>query len=197
MSGRRGAFTLLELVVALAIAALVATLAYAALRAGTDAGVRLGSFQRTTARQALLRALVSDALRHLADAGSAAESAFVIDRSVGVDGTPIAGVRFLSRGIATPMGAGEVWRVALTPTAAGLRFRAEPRDHPNAGTLVALLPDVRGMEIRALRLADSAWVDDWHSPTALPIAVALRFSGATGAKLGSVLVVATTADAAP
>ncbi|MGZ8470574.1 MAG: PulJ/GspJ family protein, partial [Gemmatirosa sp.] len=64
MSARRG-FTLLEVMVALVVSAMVVTLAYGAAQAGFDTEARLREGQAAARATTAWRALLGDALRHV------------------------------------------------------------------------------------------------------------------------------------
>jgi prepilin-type N-terminal cleavage/methylation domain-containing protein len=188
---RRG-FTLLELMVALVIASVVALLAYGTARAGMDASDRLEHHRTTIEGQALLRALLLDALRHPTEGGGLAmdDTLFVLEDAVGSNGLPQDAVQFFTRGITPPLGATDTWSVTLVSGPDGLRMHAVPQEGSRATPIDALLATARGLNVRVLaRTADSVWTDRWDVVGRLPAAVALEFFDARGTRLAAPLIV--------
>jgi len=187
---RRG-FTLLEVMAAIVVTAVVALLVFGTARLGIDTDERLEAFRSELEAQAILRTLLVDALRHPVEGGGAAmnDTLFLIEDAVRSDGLAADGLHFLSRGIASPLGASAPWSVVLVPAGAGLRLSAMPAAGPGAG-VSALLPSAYGLNVRVLaRTADSAWADVWDAPGRVPAAVRLEFLAADGTFAGPPLVV--------
>jgi prepilin-type N-terminal cleavage/methylation domain-containing protein len=188
---RRG-FTLLELLVALVITSVVALLAYGTARAGMDTSERLERHRAAVEGQALLRALLLDALRHPTEGGGLAmdDTLFVLEDAVSTEGVPLDAVQFFTRGITPPLGATDTWLVTLSPTAEGLHMHAVPQGLRKATPIDALLANARGLNVRVLgRTADSVWSDRWDVAGRVPAAVALEFFDARGARFAAPLIV--------
>ncbi|MEO7367277.1 MAG: prepilin-type N-terminal cleavage/methylation domain-containing protein [Gemmatimonadaceae bacterium] len=181
---RRG-FTLIELMVSIVLTGLVAMLAYGSVQAGLDSSARIEDYRRTTESEALTRSLIADALRHLSDAPSGA--VFEIERTV--ESGDI--LRFVSRGVTGPLGAGALWRVELGPSRDGFHFSALPLEgnlNPIRGSVASL----RSISVRVLRAPDDVqWQDHWESTRQFPSAVEVSFLDSRGASSGSPLLVAT------
>jgi prepilin-type N-terminal cleavage/methylation domain-containing protein len=189
---RRAGFTLLEIMVALVITGVVALLAYGTLRAGLDTGERLDEYRTNVETQAIVRALLLDALRHPPDEGGAAmnDVLFTIEDATSGAGLPIDGVRFFSRGVAPPLGVSATWSVTLEPSAGGIRLLAVPVGANQGAPIEAMLPNAHGLSVRVLaRSADSIWSDRWEVAGRVPAAVAIEFLSDLGVAVAPPLVV--------
>lgn len=178
-------FTLIEIMVSIVLTGLVAMLAYGSVQVGLDSSARIETYRRTTESEALTRSLIADALRHVSDAPSGAS--FEIERTVESGDV----LRFVSRGVSGPLGAGALWRVEIGPSAAGLQFSAVPLEgnlNPIRGSVASL----RAISVLVLRASDDAeWQDRWESTRQFPTAVEISFRDSDGAPSGSPLMVTT------
>lgn len=181
---RRG-FTLIELMVSIVLTGLVAMLAYGSVQAGLDSSARIETYRRTSESEALTRSLIADALRHVSDAPSGAS--FEIQRTV--ESGDI--LRFVSRGVSGPLGAGAVWRVEIGPSANGLQFNAVPLEG-NLNSISGSVASIRSISVRVLRAPDdNEWQDHWESTRQFPAAIEISFVDSHGASSGLPLMVAT------
>lgn len=186
---RRG-FTLLEVMVALVVSGTVVLLAYATLSGGMDVDARVTRLQAEEQAMTIVRAMVSDAVRHATlDDGVGGVAGVRTER--GADGR-VRAVRLATRGIATPHGATAPWTLQLRTDSAGLRLDATPVQGPGA-PLQVRVPVVRSLAIRFLAPAEVTWRDAWEDSTRLPAAIELGFRTATGAAVGAPVVVRTAA----
>jgi prepilin-type N-terminal cleavage/methylation domain-containing protein len=184
----RRAFTLLELIVSMAVAGIIALLVYGSASAGFDTRDTLARHRATAESELRARILLADALRHAtdeADAGVAFELLDAMDNQ----GLPSDQLTFLSRGILPPLGASAPWTVALAPSPEGLVVRAAPAHATSSGSIVARLDRVRGLDVQAMSLADRTWSSTWASTGQLPAAVQLTFYDAAGSVVGVPLIV--------
>lgn len=189
MRARRG-FTLIEIMVTIVVTSVVALLAYGTARIGFDTNDRLERYRDSSQAQVLVRNLLIRALRHPAEGGGAAMN----DTLFAIDGD--GGFRFLSRGMAYPLGTGAPWQIAVTTGRAGVHVRAAPPGSQNDVIVNALWPEPRGMRVRVLdRTASTAWQDRWRVAGRVPAAVWVEFVSATGVAVAPPLVVHTTLDA--
>jgi prepilin-type N-terminal cleavage/methylation domain-containing protein len=168
---RRGGFTLVEVLVTLTVTSLVATLAWATLGAGYDAGNRVRSAHDGLAAQVAARSLVTTALR-LAEGGTpGGDAVFVLSRMP--DGVAQR-LQVRSRGVAEPFGASATWTVTLDAGPAGLEFLATPLE-PGAPPVRAELPSAEGASIVvAAAGTPDTWLDDWPRTDLAPAVVAVR-----------------------
>jgi type II secretion system protein J len=192
----RAGFTLVELLVAIMITSVIALLAYGSARAAFDTDDRLARARSAVEGAGAMRALVSDALRHAVPAVSDDQLAFELQAGTRADDLPADRVRFVSRGLVPPLGAGTAWLVTVGVAADGLVVDAVPVTG-DAAPVRALVPGVAGLRVRALASDGGAWARAWDAPARLPRGVELRLLRADGALAGAPIVVALDAAAAP
>jgi prepilin-type N-terminal cleavage/methylation domain-containing protein len=190
---RSPGFTLLEVMLAIVITGVVALLAYGTASAGFDTRERLQEYRTTTGSEVILRAFLVDALRHPVEPGGLAmnDTLFWIDDQLSADGSPADAVAFLSRGLASPLGASNVWTVKLSTTQAGLRLDAAP-NHPSDGIapITMLVRDVTGLNVEVLdRSADFQWRPTWDAAGRVPAAVKIEMISARAPGQRSSIVV--------
>ena len=184
----RRAFTLLELIVSIAVGGIIALLAYASASAGFDTRDALARYRATSETGLRARSLLADALRHASDAADAGMSAFELLDASDARGLPSDQLTFLTRGIAPPLGASPLWSVTIVPSGKGLLVRATPVGS-GAAAVSATLDRVRGLDVQVMSLADRSWTTEWPSTGQFPAAVQLTFYDAAGALAGAPLVV--------
>lgn len=154
---RRG-FTLLELLVALTLAAIAMAMAYQLFAAAAEGARRLSQADRRSVRQANAHRWLDDAWRNL-EVGTAEAGGF--------DGAP-AEASF-SSWLLTAHGWPERRRVTLMHDGEALRARWGAAE-------VTLVEGVAGVEFDYLLEpgADARWVRAWVSPASAPLAVRMR-----------------------
>ena len=182
---RRG-FTLLELLVAIVLAGVVALLVYGAARAGSDTEARLSASRRRWQAERAMRTLLEDALRNARPPTRAGDAAFTLHAQTSGAGVPQDQLTFVTRGGFPPLTADADWRVTIETTAAGLSVIALPLSVRTPERVVGSLPEVTGLEIRVLAPSGGPWSRQWVLAAAFPRAVALTFwtdSGPRGAPL--------------
>jgi prepilin-type N-terminal cleavage/methylation domain-containing protein len=189
--GCRRGFTLIELVVALTIAGLIALAARAALVAGIDTQDRVQAHTMRTEGDARFRAIVVQALRHMVDAPVTGIAPFVLRDTIDAAGKQSHVVEFYSRGLALPAGTGAVAHVRLEPLADGLTITAVRSD--GVRLLRGVAPGIAAFHAR-LQTPAGAWLDAWPRSLQIPSAVALELTpiGATGPNERSVPLIVTT-----
>ena len=188
--GARRAFTLLEVIIALAVTALVATLAASALHAGLDVRERVYAHRVTTEAEARATSWIATMLRHAPLANAVDEPLLRITQVALRDasGQSADELTFLSQGVEAPLGTGEIWRVTLTTRNDGLHVRATPVNvASNRIPLETVLPHVSVFVAEALDAhggpANSAmWRRDWPVLRAMPTAVRLTFGVRDGSQ---------------
>ena len=185
----RPAFTLLELIVSIAVAGIIALLAYGSASAGFDTRDALARYQATSEAELRARTLLADALRHATDDADSARAAFEIEDAVDQRGLASDRLTFLTRGIVPPLGASARWIVTLSAGARGLDIIAIPTEAAAGSPIIARLANVRGLDVQAMSLAERRWNSSWVSTAQVPAAVRLTFYDATGTQVGSPLVV--------
>ena len=186
MTARRG-FTLIEVMIALVIGGVVVVLAYSTLLAGMDVQYRVSAARDADASTTAMRAMLSDAVRH-AVAGDARDMRGLHTESDG-SGRATA-LRFISRGIAAPLGGSAAWQVALSTDSSGVVLDAAALD----GSRAPLHLGSRGAQtfaVRFLAIEDGSWRTRWDDPARLPAAVEVRFLDAHGRDTMAALVART------
>jgi type II secretion system protein J len=196
MSNRR-AFTLLELIVSIAVGGIIALLAYGSASAGFDTRDVLARYRATSEAALRARSLLADALRHASDEADAGAAAFQLLDASDTHGLPTDQLTFLTRGIAPPLGASALWSVTIAPSARGLLIRATPAFSTGDAPISAVLDGVRGLDVQVMSLADRSWTTAWPSTNQLPAAVQLTFYDASGGLAGPPLVVRLGLESVP
>ena len=107
----RRAFTLLELIVSISVAGIIALLVYGSASAGLDTRDALDRYRAGAEAEMRARLLLSDALRHATDEVDAGSVAFGLADATDARGLPIDQLTFATRGIAPPLGASARWMV--------------------------------------------------------------------------------------
>ncbi len=182
---RRAGFTLLELIVALVLTAVAVTIAGSALRTASTAGERVAQHRATLERDARLRTMLTDMLRHAPSAESVDEPLLSIVPAAGTSTRTTSQLVFLTKGVRAPFGTGSTWRVVLGVTDEGLVLEAAPIGSTrDASMLRAVQPGVTAMSVRVLEQSvpgaggrSAAWRSDWPLAQARPAMIALDFDG--------------------
>lgn len=180
--GRAG-FTLIEVMMALVISGLVASLAYAAAQAGFDTDARVSAYRDGRARDGVVRAILSDALRHQVDGVRGGSAVFTLDDRVDTEGRDADSVAFVTRGIVSPMGASAPWQLSVWREGTVLRIAGGPlADAPDAAPPFAMrVEHVTGFDVRALgRGLAARWSTEWPDADQAPDAFALRIAADGG-----------------
>jgi len=185
---RRG-FTLLELIVSIAVSGIIALLVYGSASAGFDTRDALARYRATNEAELRVRTMLADALRHASDEADAGTLPFDLVDATDPRGLPLDQLTFLTRGVLPPLGGSARWSMTLTPTARGLLVRAAPVEPAGAGSISAVLEQIRGLDVQVASLADASWSAAWPSSGQLPAAAQLTFYDVAGAPVGAPMVV--------
>ena len=182
---KRG-FTLVEVVVALTIAGIIALAARAAVTGGFDTEERVQVHAALTERDARFRALLVTAIRHMTDAPTAGVTPFTLRDTVLAETGPSHVVEFYSRGLSFPAGSGATLRVQLVPADEGLTIQA--LDEHGFPRVSGIASGVAGMRMRVRTLAGE-WLDGWPRTLQLPAAISMDFTPRTGVATPAPLIV--------
>ncbi|MBC8087989.1 MAG: prepilin-type N-terminal cleavage/methylation domain-containing protein [Phycisphaerae bacterium] len=186
MTRSRSGFTLIEVMTAITVTALVATVAAAALRAGLDVRERVGRHRVTVDAEARATEWIATMLRHPPVASAVEEPLLTIRRMA--DGSD--SLTFLSQGVELPAGTGRIWRVTLHTKADGLHLHAVPlRDSRGSVPLESVLPHLNTLRVEALgpSTARGEWLQEWPVLRSMPRAVRLTFAADNGASRAPVV----------
>lgn len=176
---KRRAFTLVEVMVALVVTGLVVSLAYGAMQAGFDTEGRLDAHRAGEEREGAMRALLVDALRHQVAGVRGGDEVFALVDRAATGGASVDSLRLTTRGVATPLGSSEAWRVALWLAGDTLQLRAVSL--PGGVPVEARLGGVRAFDVQALgRGLASPWTNVWLEGDVAPDAIALSLVHADG-----------------
>jgi prepilin-type N-terminal cleavage/methylation domain-containing protein len=186
-------FTLLEVVVALTITALITTMALVAADVSLASGERVAQHRATTEVQLQFRALLMDALRHAVPGNGPVDTVFAIGTGYTPNGLRADTLTFRSRGLTALAGAGDEWQVTVYHDGVSVLLRALT-DDPAMPVLQTRLDDVQGLALRVIPPADSVWSERWSGPGTVPRALEARFIGRDGQLLGVPLVTRVGAE---
>lgn len=183
-------FTLIEVMVALTITALVATLAGAALRAATDVRERVQLHRTTVDSEARMLSWLATMLRHPPAASAVDESLLTITQTANGSDS----ITFLSQGVDGTAGVGPVWRVSVAARDDGLHLHASPINRMTARVpLESVLPHVRQLSAQALEpnnmsAGSAQWRTDWPVIQGMPRALRVTLLGTKGEPHTSVVL---------
>jgi prepilin-type N-terminal cleavage/methylation domain-containing protein len=167
----RRAFTLVEVIVAITIAGIIALAARAALVAGMDTEERLQLHTASSEGDTRFRSLLTDALRHMTDSPAPGLAPLAVRDTV-VDGRSSQTAEFYSRGLGFPAGTGAILRVVVAASSGGLTITALRAD--GAVVMRGVAPSLAAMSVRAKTPAGQ-WLEVWPQTLQVPVAVALAF----------------------
>ena len=178
----RAAFTLMELLVAIVVAGIVALLVYGA------AGAAIATQERLTARRAAaqteraMRAVLTDALRNARSSTRFGETTLVIEDGATPAGRPADRLSFVTSGGTPPLTDEVDWRVVFESTADGVTLTGVPLGMSNPPHVVVRAPGLVGVDVRALRPGATAkWTEGSAAFAQVPRAVEITYWSDTAA----------------
>jgi len=146
----RKGFTLLELLIAIVLAGIVALLVYGAVSVGTDTQERVLGARREIAAKNAFRATLIDALRNARAASYQAEPLLELDNRVDPNGLPRDRLSFITAGSGPPLTPDTEWAVTLESAGSSLRLLARAVGVAHTPTVVMNLPDATGLDVLLL-----------------------------------------------
>lgn len=175
MTARRG-FTLLELMVAIVLAGVVALLVYGAVDAATGTQERLAAQRRALQSARAARATLHDALRNAQPARIRGDTAFLLEDRRDAAGRPLDRLSFIAAGAFPPLTSDADWAVTVEPTPEGLLLTAQPIGVAAPPRVILGAPGVVGLDVRVQEMTrERAWADRWRFPALVPRAVELTY----------------------
>ncbi|MBL0937941.1 MAG: prepilin-type N-terminal cleavage/methylation domain-containing protein [Gemmatimonadaceae bacterium] len=184
MSTSRRGFTLLELLMALTLTAIVGTVAGSALMAARNTSERIAAHREQEGRRLQFTEALRDLLRHAPHASQHEHALLALGHDAGG-----ATLTFLSRGLESPFGTGAIWLVDVHTDSTGLVMRAQIADSDvNAEAAPALewrVPEARALQVQVAAAAGTQgieWREDWPLARTRPALLMLAWSDQNGAR---------------
>ena len=143
---RPSGFTLLELLVAIVVAGVVALLVYGILGVALDTEARVTARRDVLQREIAFREVLSQALRAVRQADLSEPATFVLEESEGPDGLPRDRLSFVTAGGTPPLTGDADWHVTVEATDEGLALAAYPAGLAAPRATVLRLPGVTGLD---------------------------------------------------
>lgn len=195
----RAGFTLLEVLLALTLTAVAATVAGAALQTARQAATRVAEFQDRTEPTQQMQDALQDLLRHAPPAEQVDEPLLALRHGPTADT-----LTFLSRGVQQPFGTGTVWRVQMYTDRAGLTVRAEPV-HASVAAAEGIpavewhVPAASELSVALASFEGNGltWRHEWPLQRARPAGVRLSWRAANGEAVEQLISLLPLAEAAP
>jgi prepilin-type N-terminal cleavage/methylation domain-containing protein len=177
---RRG-FTLVEVMLAIALTGIVAVLVYGASGIALDTEVRLAERELRLRSAEAWYAVARDALRNLRPSGGTAQPTLIVTPGTDPMGRPRDRLELITAGGTPPLTSDADWRMRLEVTERGLVLTARPIGVRTPGLEIAGMAGVTGLRVRVLDGRDEpGWLDAWNDPRLLPGAVEVTFWADSG-----------------
>jgi type II secretory pathway component PulJ len=149
---RRWGFTLLEVVLAVTMAAITGMAAASAVQAASTASDRVTRGRRAAEGETRLRTLLTDAARHIPPASMVEGARLRLD---GEADRPV--LRFASRGVVPPFGTGGIWWVTVWRSGDSLLVEAVPPTASTGAMRRLAVPGVTRLSVRVLDAEARPW----------------------------------------
>jgi type II secretory pathway pseudopilin PulG len=180
---------LLELLIAIVLASVVALLVYGTAAVGTDTQERVLAARRNIATQNAFRATLVDALRNARAASYRGETVLTLEDRVDASGRPADRLSFVTAGGGPPLTSDTEWAVTLEPTGSGVQMVARAVGVVRAPAVVVNLPGAVGLDVRVLTPGPfGEWEESWGMYDPLPGAAGLTFWVHQGATAEDIVV---------
>jgi prepilin-type N-terminal cleavage/methylation domain-containing protein len=184
----RRAFTLMEVLVAIVLAGVVALLVYGIAGAAIDTQRRLVLERQSLQSARAIRAVLTDALRNARPATRFGESAFSVEAAADGAGQPLDRLSFVSAGGTPPFTSDVNWQVTVAASADGLVMTGTPVGLADPRAVSMSVPGITRLEIQTLRYGTTRWSADRGSFAQLPRAVRIVFHVDSGAVIPAIQV---------
>ena len=179
MKGPSG-FTLLELLVAIVVAGIVALLVYGTAAAGRETQARLTERRHAMELAQAFHSTLEDALRNARPTGVSGDSAFWMVARRDARGRPSDRLWFVTAGSTAPLTADADWQVSIEPDSDAIVMTCTPVGVARRPVIIRYR-GATGLEIHALDFSSPpAWVQAWRFPSFVPAAIELRFWNDSG-----------------
>jgi prepilin-type N-terminal cleavage/methylation domain-containing protein len=173
---QRSGFTLLEVLVSIVLTAVVSLLVYGAVQAAHDTENRIDRERHGLQSSLAMRLVLESALAGAQNYDLAADSVFLLVPGTSAQGIPHDRLTFVTSADFPPLSPGADWIVTLAPSSSGLRLTGGPLGVRTPARVLATLPGITGLKIRARHqeLAPE-WSESWVARGRLPQAVELTY----------------------
>ncbi len=186
----RSGFTLLELVVTIAVTGVVALLVYGVLDTAVDTERRIAARGEAARTAAGWQSLVASALRNARPAAGGGEAVFLLEEGRSAAGLSADRLTFFTAGGVAPLTSDAEWQVTLGAGRDGVVLAARPVGVAAPERRVRAPGPLRGVSIRVRGDAPGdPWRDTWPRADELPRGVEIRFQTGDGEPAGSLRVV--------
>jgi prepilin-type N-terminal cleavage/methylation domain-containing protein len=183
-------FTLLELLISIVLAGIVALLVYGAAAVGTDTQERVLSARREVASKNAFRATLTDALRNARAASYRGETVLTLEDGAGPGGRPMDRLSFVTAGGGPPLTGDVEWAVSVMSTGSGLQLTATPVGLARPSAVALSLPGVTSFDVQLLTPGQfSEWVPSWGVYDPLPRAARFTLGAADGSAAEEIFVI--------
>ncbi|MBE0590812.1 MAG: prepilin-type N-terminal cleavage/methylation domain-containing protein [Gemmatimonadales bacterium] len=144
---RPGGFTLLELLVAIVVAGVVALLVYGIVGVALDTESRVTARRDALQREIAFRAVLTEALRTVRQSDLAEPETFLLEDGEGPAGQPRDWLSFVTAGGTPPLTADADWHVMVEASDDGLTLAAYAEGLATPPVTVLRLPGVTGLDV--------------------------------------------------
>jgi prepilin-type N-terminal cleavage/methylation domain-containing protein len=174
VTSRRG-FTLIELIIAIALTGVVALLVYGAADVALDTEERLQAEELVVRSERAWRTVVEDALRNVRANSDYGRATLVLEQRVDAMGRPRDRLRIITAGGTPPLTPDADWIVSIEATAGGVTLTATPFGVV-APPRTVTGPSVTGLDVRVYGgLENPAWLEVWSDSRSLPRAIEITY----------------------
>jgi prepilin-type N-terminal cleavage/methylation domain-containing protein len=185
----RSGFTLLELVVTIAVTGVVALLVYGVLDTAIDTERRVVARGEAARASAGWQSLVAAAIRNARPADAGGDAAFLLENGRSDGGLSSDRLTFFTAGGVAPLTSDVEWQVTLGAGRDGVVLAARPVGVAAPDRRIRAPGGLRGVSIRVRGDAPGdPWRDTWPRAGELPRAVEVTFEDGDGDAAGSLRV---------
>lgn len=171
----RGGFTLVEVMVAVVITALVVAATAAAMETSLDVRQRMHAKRDELRARMAWRAMITTALRNVRPAAGPDDTTFLLLDGTSPDGMPSDRLVFFTAGTFPPLTPGVDWIVSLGASEDGLHLTASPPGILSAPVRMRSPSPIAGLQVYVLGQRGGVWRTEWLDPLARPAAVRIEF----------------------
>lgn len=196
MLPRRG-FTLIEVMLAIALTGIVALLVYGAAGVAVDTRARLVDRERELRSERAWHVVVEDALRNLRPNADSPRPTLILSQGSADGGSSGDRLEFVTAGGTPPLTGDADWRVTLETVNGRIVLTAQPIGVRAPARRIIAPPNLTGLAVRVFGGAgDLQWLAEWREPRLLPEAIELVYRTETG-PMGPPILMAVSQENGP